>query len=100
MALLKDYAVSGPMLHKNIITPKSKSATYISPRSRSEIINVIEYDYILSDLITEINVLADEVSCHTVEHLPSFVDSNCNIREEFIAFIKLGRVRVSAFQRL
>ena len=36
------------------------------------------------------------MSCHSVEHLPiciRFVDSECNIREEFIAFIKLGRVR-------
>ena len=36
------------------------------------------------------------MSCHNDEHLPiciCFVDSECNIREEFIAFIKLGRVR-------
>ena len=36
------------------------------------------------------------MSCHNVEHLAiciHFVDSECNIREEFIAFIKLGRVQ-------
>ena len=36
------------------------------------------------------------MSCHNVEHLPiciRFVDSECNIREKFIAFIKLWRVR-------
>ena len=42
------------------------------------------------------SVLADEVSCRNVEHLPiclRFVDSEYNIREEFVAFVKLARVR-------
>ena len=42
------------------------------------------------------SVLADEVSSHNVEHLPiclRFVDGECNIREEFIGFVKLERVR-------
>ena len=104
LALLKDYAESDPILHKHLYTPKARNATYTSPRSQNEIINVIGYDCILSDIVTEIknakyfSVLADEVSCHNVEHLPiciRFVDSDCNIREEFIAFIRLVRVRAS-----
>ena len=42
------------------------------------------------------SVLADEVSSHNVEHLAiclRFVDTNCDIREEFIGFIKMERVR-------
>ena len=42
------------------------------------------------------SVLADEVSSHNVEHLVlciRFVDSNLDIREEFIPFLKLERVR-------
>lgn len=104
LSLLKDYAESDPILHKHLYTPKAKNATYISPRSQNEIINVIGFDCILSDIVTEIknvkyfSVLADEVSCHSVEHLPiciRFVDSDCNICEEFIAFIRLERVRAS-----
>ena len=71
------------------ITPKARNATYISPKSQNDVINVIGYDNILSDIV-------DEVSCHNFEHLPiciCFVDSEFNIREDFITFIKLGRVR-------
>ena len=41
-------------------------------------------------------MLADEVSCHNVEYMPlclRFVDGKSHIREEFISFIKLERVR-------
>ena len=40
--------------------------------------------------------MADELSCHNVEHLPlclHFVDEKCEIQEEFIRFLKLERVR-------
>ena len=40
--------------------------------------------------------MADEVSSHNVEHLAlclRFVDENCVIREEFVSFVKLDRVR-------
>ena len=42
------------------------------------------------------SVLADEVSSQNTEHLPiciRFVDDECDIREEFIGFVKLERVR-------
>ena len=44
------------------------------------------------------SVLADEVSSHNVEHLAlclHFVDEKCDIREEFVTFVKLERVRAS-----
>ena len=72
------------------------------PRSQNEIINVIGHDIILANIVAEVkqskfySVLADEVSCHNVEQLPvclRFVDSEGSIREEFIAFLKLNRVR-------
>lgn len=50
---------------------------------------------ILSGIVAEVktatffSVLADELSCHNVEHLPlRFIDNECNIQEEFVAFIK------------
>ena len=42
------------------------------------------------------SVLADEVSSHKVEHLAiclRFVYASCDIREEFIGFVKMERVR-------
>ena len=63
---------------------------------------MIGYDMILADIIGKIkaanffSVLADEVSSHNVEHLPiclRFVDQECNIREEFISFVKFERVQ-------
>ena len=42
------------------------------------------------------SVLADEVASHNVEHLAlclRFVDQSCDIREEFVALVKLQRVR-------
>ena len=42
------------------------------------------------------SILADEVSSHNVEHLCfclRFVDDQAQIREEFITFLKLERVR-------
>ena len=64
--------------------------------------NVIGFDMILVGIVAEVKIaqffsmLADEVSFHNIEHLPiclRFIDSECNIREEFIGFTKLQRVR-------
>ena len=102
LALLKNYAETDDILHRHLNNPRSKNATYISPRSQNDIINVIGNDIILDGIVTEVksakffSVLADEVSSHNVEHLPiclRFVDGECNIREEFISFVKLERVR-------
>ena len=68
----------------------------------NKVINIIGHDVIRGRIIADVNnaryfsVLADEVSCHNVEHMPlclRFVDSKSHIREEFIAFIKLEQVR-------
>ncbi len=102
MALLKSFAKTDPILSNHLYHPQSKNATYISPQSQNDTINVIGYDTILAGIVNEIkaskffSVIADEVSSHGVEHLPiclRFVDDNCEIREEFIGFVKLKRVR-------
>ena len=104
LALLKYFAETDAILSNHLNNPQAKNATYISPRSQNDIINIIGYDVILTDIVAELknskyfSVLADEVSCHNVEHLPlclRFVDGECNIREEFIAFLKLERVRAT-----
>ena len=102
LALLKNYAATDEALFNHLNTPKAKNATYVSPSTQIDIINIIGYDVILSGIVSEVkaagffSVLADEVSCHNVEHLPiclRFVDNEYNIREEFVAFVKLARVR-------
>ena len=104
LALLKHYAEQDEILNAHLQHPKAKNATYISPRSQNDIINVIGYNIIRDSIIDEVkragfyfySVLADEVSSHNKEHLPiclCFVDESCEIREEFIHFVKLERVR-------
>ena len=79
-----------------------KNATYLSPITQNDIINVIGYDLILTNIISEVkdatfySVLADEVTSHNAEHLPicvQFVDRDFNIREELVALLRLARVR-------
>ena len=102
--MLKTFTETDKVLFSHLNSPRAKNATYISPRSQNEIINAIGYDVILANIIAEIktaqyfSVLADEVSCHNVEHLPiclRYVDGECYIREEFVAFVKLDQVRAT-----
>ena len=102
LALLKTFAESDEVLYDHLYNTRAKNATHLSPRTQNEIIGIIGNDVILSSIISSIkkakyfSVLADEVSCHNVEHLPicvRFVDDNDEIREEFITFLKLERVR-------
>ena len=99
---LRFFSESDSILFDHLNKPRAKNATYISPRSQNEIVNVIGHDIILANIVAEVeqskfySVLADEVSCHNVEQLPvclGFVDSEGSIREEFVAFLKLNKVR-------
>lgn len=74
------------------------------PKSQNDIISVIGYDVIRANIVEEIQkagfftVLADEVSSHNVEHMPiclRYVDERCDIREDFVAFVRLDRVRAT-----
>ena len=104
LALLKDYAERDDLLNEHLQHPKAKNATYLSPRSQNDIISIIGNDILRASIIEEVkkagfySVLADEVSSHNTEHLPiclRFVDDKCEIREEFITFVKLERVRAT-----
>ena len=102
LALLKSYAETDKTLYNHIYSPKSRNATYLSPTSQNDIINIIGYDILRNSIVEDIkeakffSVLADEVSNHNVEHLAvclRYVEANYNIREDFVTFIKLERVR-------
>ena len=70
---IKCFSESDSILFDHLNKPRAKNATYISPRSQNEIINVIGHDIILANIVAEVkqskfySVFADEVSCHNVE---------------------------------
>ena len=99
--MLKSYAETDKTLYNHIYSPKSRNATYQSPTSQNDIINIIGYDILCNGIVEDIkevkffSVHADEVSNQNVEHLGvclRYVDANYNIREYFVTFIKLERV--------
>ena len=98
LALLRMFAETDNILHNHLQQPRARNATYISPTTQNEIINIIGYDIIRTNIIANVrrakfySVLADEVSSHAVEHLAvclHFVDEQCDIREEFVSFVKM-----------
>lgn len=91
LALLRMFAETDNILHNHLQQPRTRNAAYISPTTQNEIINIVGYDIIRAN-----SVLADEVSSHAVEHLAiclHFVDEQCDVREEFVSFGKMQRVR-------
>ena len=101
LALLKDRASRDEIL-KHLEQPLARNATYLSPRSQNDILGIIGFDIICEKIAQELkeakffSVLADEVSSHNTEHLAvclRFVDPCGQIREDFVAFIKMNRVR-------
>ena len=72
---MKDFAQSDKVLKSHLEKPRAKNATYLSPSSQNDMINVIGLDYIHVKIISEIkqakffSMIADEVSSHNIEHL-------------------------------
>ena len=104
MALLKVFAETDSVLHAHLHRPRARNATYLSPKSQNDIIEVIGFDVIRTSIVTEVrnavfySILADEVSSHNVGHMAlclRFVDENCDVQEKFIGFVKLQRVRAN-----
>ena len=96
LALMKLFAGSDSVLHDQLHHPRAKNVTFLSLKSQNDIINVIGYDVVRARIVEEIRqagfspVLADEVTSHNVELMPiclRFVDENCDIQEDFVAFV-------------
>ena len=101
---MKLFAGSDSVLHDHLHHPTAKNIIYLSSKSQNHIINVICYDAVHAKIVKEISqagffsVLVNEVSSHNVEHVPiclCFVDEKCYIREDFVAFVRLERLRAS-----
>ena len=101
LSLLQLLSVYDDTLRSHLQSPVMRNATYISPRTQNEIIEVIGKHIILKRVLEEVKtarffaVLADEVTSHNTEHIAlcvRFVDSCKNIREDFLAFLPLQRI--------
>ena len=89
------------VLHTHLYSPAMKNATYISPRTQNELLNIMGRHIVLFGIVQEIktakfySILADEVTSHNTEHLAlctRFVDAKGDIREEFMTFLSLERL--------
>lgn len=47
LAIVKVFAENDEVLRQHLSNPRAKNATYISPKSQNELINVIGYDIII-----------------------------------------------------
>ncbi|XP_037534998.1 zinc finger MYM-type protein 1 [Nematolebias whitei] len=99
LRLLQLVANHNETVKNHLASPMMKNATYISPQTQNEILDIMGNDFILSGLVTEIkeakfySILADEVTSHNIEHMAfcvRFVDRESNIREEFLTFVPLS----------
>ena len=90
-----------PVLKAHLKTPRLRNTTYISPYTQNEIIDIIGKQMIQKSIIEEVilarfySIMVDEVTSHNQELMPlcvRFVDTQKNIREEFIQFSTLTRV--------
>ena len=101
LSLLHLLSENDECLRTHLQTPTMRNATYISPQTQNEVIQVMGSHIIKTDLFDELRdakffaILADEVTSNNTEHLAlcvRFVDKECNIREEFLTFIPLQRI--------
>lgn len=106
LALLKLLAVYDNVLKSHLETPSMRCVTHLSPQTQNELIEVISKHIILRGILDDLNtatycsILANEVTLHNDEHLAicaQFVDEKKDVREGFLAFIKLERITGEKF---
>jgi len=100
-AVLKMISHYNPVLKDHLEQPCMNNAKYTSPRIQNELVDIIGNGIILTSILDEVreakyfSVLADEVASHNAEEMAlclRFVDKQCDIREEFVGFIRLQRI--------
>ena len=101
ITFLHEIAQYCPELDNHLKNPLMKNATYISPKSQNEMIDVIEINTIQQHLINKIKdakfyaVMADEVTSMSNEVLSGcfrYVNGQKDIREVFLQFLDLERI--------
>ena len=93
-------AKTDSVLQKHLSHPKLRNATYLSPQSQNEIINIIGNHKIRETILKEVRdaefyaIMVDEVTSHNSEKLSvyvRYVDKANNVREEFLEFCYVKR---------
>jgi hypothetical protein len=88
-------------LKQHLERPKLRNATYLSPHTQNEMVDVIGKQIIQARIVEEIKdahiytVMVDEVTSHNVELMPMcirFLDRGHNIREELLEVCSLPRI--------
>ena len=101
LALMKVLAEHDSQLMSHLQSPKLKNATYLSPKTQNQVIDIIGKSMIQSSIIEEVNsaglfsIMVDEITSFNKEFMPlcvRFVDSSNEIREEFLKFSVLTRI--------
>ena len=100
--ILHEIAQYCPGLDNYLKNPLMKNATYTSPKSQNEMIDVIGINTTQQQLINEIKdakfhaVMADEVTSLNDDELLSicsrYVDGQKDIREVFLQFLELKQI--------
>lgn len=101
LAMLTVMANHDPILKAHLESPHPRNATYISPHTQNEIIDIIGKKIIQNSIIIKViqacfySIIADEVTSHNKEIMflcVRFVDVHKDIWEEFIQFSTLTRL--------
>ncbi len=56
LALLKSYAGTDEILYNHLYSPKLRNATYLSPTTQNDIINIIGYDMLRAGIVEKVKV--------------------------------------------
>ena len=101
LALMKLLAKHDPAINAHLESPKLRNASYVSPHIQNELINIIGKNIIQKHLVNEVvsakhfSIMVDGITSFNKEVMPlcvRFVDSNRDIREEFLQYSILTRV--------
>ncbi len=101
LAMLKIIANHDVVLKTHLEKPRQLNATYLSPHTQNQIVDIIGKMIIQKKIVDEVKqakfftVLVDEVTSFNSEFMPlcvRFVDANHDIREELLQFSCLTRV--------
>ena len=101
LATMKVIANHSDIVKKHLEKPCQSNATYLSPDTQNQLIDIIGKKIIQKSLVDEVKkakfftILVDEVTSFNTEIMPlcvRFVDANSDIREEFLEFSHLTRV--------
>ena len=105
LALMKLLAKHDPAINAHLESPKLRNASYISPHIKNELIKIIGKNIIQKHLVNEVVsakhflIMVDEITSFNKEVMPlcvRCVDSNRDIREEFLQYSIFTRVTVKA----